>query len=142
MGPSRPSQDIKFIWTCFLRSSCGFRPFIFRRRERSRRNGLSLEGGLDHRLSDEEGVVMPQQEIIAHRILKVVRRAPGCQLDELEQSLPGLTWNQIFLEVDVLSRSGQLQLTSLGHGDYTLMLPKADRKAKVSTVSRRKRHKS
>ena len=85
---------------------------------------------------------MPQQETIAHRTLEAVRRAPGCQLDELEQSLPGLTWNQLFLEVDVLSRSGQLQLTSLGHGDYTVMLPKVDGKAKASIVSRRKRQKS
>jgi hypothetical protein len=42
----------------------------------------------------------------------------------------------------MLSRAGQLQLTSLGHGDYSLMLPKAERNAQASTVSRRKKHQS
>ena len=73
-------------------------------------------------LSDEEELVMPQEETIAHRILKVVRRVPGCQLDELEQSLPGLTWNQIFLEIDHLSRIGQVQVMPLGDGTYTVRL--------------------
>jgi DNA uptake protein ComE-like DNA-binding protein len=65
---------------------------------------------------------MPQQETIADRILKVVRRAPGCQLDELEQNLPGLTWNQIFLEVDRLSRMGQVEVMPIGNGTYTVRL--------------------
>lgn len=65
---------------------------------------------------------MRQQETIVHRILKVVRRAPGCQLDELEQSLPGLTWNQIFLEVDRMSRMGQLEVRPIGNGTYTVRL--------------------
>lgn len=79
-------------------------------------------GGSGQHLSDEEEVVMPQQETIAHRILKVVRRAPGCQLDELEQILPGLTWNQIFLEIDRLSRIGQVQVMPIGNGTYTVRL--------------------
>ena len=66
---------------------------------------------------------MAEQETIGHRILKVVRRAPGCQLDELEQSLPGLTWNQIFLEVDRLSRMGQVEVMPIGNGTYTVRLP-------------------
>ncbi len=78
---------------------------------------------IGQRLSDEEGVVMPQQETIADRILKVVRRAPGCQLDELENSLPGLTWNQIFLEVDRLSRMGQVRVMPIGNGTYTVRPP-------------------
>jgi hypothetical protein len=73
-------------------------------------------------LIDEEGFVMAEQETIGHRILKVVRRAPGCQLDELEQSLPGLTWNQIFLEVDRLSRMGQVRVMPMGNGTYSVRL--------------------
>jgi hypothetical protein len=65
---------------------------------------------------------MPQQETIADRILKVVRRAPGCQLDDLEDRLPGLTWNQIFLEVDRLSRMGQVRVMPIGNGTYTVRL--------------------
>ena len=65
---------------------------------------------------------MSQQETITDRILKVVRSAPGCQLDELENNLPGLTWNQIFLEVDRLSRMGQMRVISMGNGMYTVRL--------------------
>lgn len=66
---------------------------------------------------------MPQLETTAHQILKAVRRAPGCQLDELEHSLPGLTWNQIFLEVDRMSRRGQVRVMPIGNGTYTVRLP-------------------
>lgn len=64
----------------------------------------------------------PQQETVADRILKAVRRAPGCELDDLELRLPGLTWNQIFLEVDRMSRTGLVRLTAKGLGVYTLRL--------------------
>lgn len=66
---------------------------------------------------------MLQQETVADRILKAVGHAPGCQLDDLERSCPGLTWSQVFLEVDRLSRSGQMQVHSNGEGIYTLTLP-------------------
>ena len=66
---------------------------------------------------------MSGQETISDQILKVVRRVPGCQLDELEKSLPGLTWNQIFLEVDRLSRKGQVRVIPTGDGMYTVRLP-------------------
>jgi hypothetical protein len=65
---------------------------------------------------------MSQPETITDRILKVVRHAPGCQLDELEHSLPGLSWNQIFLEVDRLSRMGQVRVMPMGNGTYTVRL--------------------
>jgi hypothetical protein len=65
---------------------------------------------------------MPQQRKIADRILKAVHDAPGCRLDDLESYCPGLTWNQVFLEVDRLSRAGHLQVQSDGGGTYTLKL--------------------
>lgn len=123
MGLSRPTQDIRFIWTCCLRSSRGSRPIHFREtRAEPKESSGPQGGGSGQHLSDEEEVVMPQEETIAHRILKVVRHAPGCQLDELEQSLPGLTWNQIFLEIDRLSRMGQVQVMPIGNGTYTVRL--------------------
>lgn len=66
---------------------------------------------------------MSQLGTVADRILEAVRRAPGCQLDELECSLPGLTWNQVFLEVDRMSRTGQVRVMSMGDGIYTVRLP-------------------
>lgn len=78
---------------------------------------------------------MLQQGTVADRILKAVRRAPGCQLDDVERSCPDLTWNQVFLEVDRLSRSGQVRVHSNGAGTYTLTLP-AKRK-QVATAEAR-----
>jgi len=42
----------------------------------------------------------------------------------LVPTLPGLTRNQAMLEVDRLSRTGQVQVTSWGEGTYTVKLPK------------------
>ncbi len=64
----------------------------------------------------------------ADRILDAVRRAPGCQLDELMLSVPELTWNQVFLEVDRLSRTGQVRMTAMGKGTYTIWLPNKEKR--------------
>ena len=66
---------------------------------------------------------MSQQGTVADRILKAMRHAPGCQFDDLVLSLPGLTWNQVFLEVDRMSRTGQVCVTAKGQGVYTVRLP-------------------
>jgi hypothetical protein len=65
---------------------------------------------------------MSQLETVADRILDAVLCAPGCQLDDLVLSLPELTWNQVFLEVDRLSRTGQVRVTAMGEGTYTIWL--------------------
>jgi hypothetical protein len=83
---------------------------------------MSGVGGLGQRPYDMESVGMSQTETITDRILNVVRRAPGCQLDELEHSLPGFSWNQIFLEVDRLSRMGQVRVMPMGNGTYSVRL--------------------
>lgn len=66
----------------------------------------------------------------ADRILDAVRRAPGCQLDELMLSVPELTWNQVFLEVDRLSRTGQVRMTAMGKGTYTIWLPNKEKRTR------------
>lgn len=66
---------------------------------------------------------MSQPGTVAHRILEAVRCAPGCELDDLELRLPDLTWNQVFLEIDHLSRTGQVRVTAKGQGVYTVRLP-------------------
>ena len=66
---------------------------------------------------------MSQQEIVSNQILEAVRCAPGCEVDDLVLNLPGLTWNQVFLEIDRLSRTGQVRVTAKGQGVYTLRLP-------------------
>jgi len=66
---------------------------------------------------------MSQLGTVADRILDAVYRAPGCQLDDLVLSVPELTWNQVFLEVDRLSRTGQVRMTVMGKRTYTIWLP-------------------
>jgi len=51
---------------------------------------------------------------VASRILDLVKARPGCGLDEITSLLPDLSWSQVFVEVDQLSRSGQLRLTRTG----------------------------
>lgn len=54
---------------------------------------------------------MSSHVAVAERILHTVRGMPDCSLDELTDRLPDLSWSEVFLEVDRLSRSGQLILT-------------------------------
>ena len=66
---------------------------------------------------------MSQPGIVADRILDALHSTPDCQLDDLVLSLPELTWNQVFLEVDRLSRTGQVRMMAIGGGTYTIRLP-------------------
>lgn len=53
-----------------------------------------------------------------YRVMEVLRRGFGCDLEELVQECPGLTWNQVFLEIDRLSRAGSVVLSREGRGHY------------------------
>ena len=68
---------------------------------------------------------------VTHRILGEVRRAHGCDLDSLAKSLPDLSWSQVFLEVDRLSRRGEVLVTFGTEGRYMIRLP--DHKKKAAT---------
>lgn len=60
---------------------------------------------------------------VTQRILGEVKRMHGCDLDTLAQSLPELSWNQVFLEIDRLSRQGQVLVTFGSGGRYMIRLP-------------------
>jgi hypothetical protein len=64
---------------------------------------------------------MITESTIRAQILKGLRKAADRELDELASSLPALSWNQVFLEVDRLSRTGEVQITSRG-GIYWVRL--------------------
>lgn len=57
-----------------------------------------------------------------HRVLEVIVRSPGNTLDDIVLECSDLTWNQVFLAIDRLSRKGALTLTSKGQGLYTIRL--------------------
>lgn len=63
---------------------------------------------------------MAQTATLAEHLVQVIEHYPGCGLDELVMFCPDYTWNQIFLEVDRLSRSGHLQLVQIGRGRYAV----------------------
>jgi hypothetical protein len=58
---------------------------------------------------------------IALKILQVVRAHPGCGLDDLVERLSDVQWSDVFVEVDRLSRSGQLRITKPNTG-FLVML--------------------
>ena len=60
---------------------------------------------------------------VTDRILEAVQRTHGCDLDTLTKSFSDLSWSQVFLEVDRLSRDGQVQVTLDTGGRYMIRLP-------------------
>jgi hypothetical protein len=66
---------------------------------------------------------MASRQPVTNRILGEVKRSQGCDLDTLARSLPEFTWNQVFLEVDRLSRQGQVLVTFGAEGRYMIRLP-------------------
>lgn len=64
----------------------------------------------------------PHTDVRCH-ILEAVRRTHECDMEELVRVSPSYTWNQVFLEVDRLSRTGELRLISKGKGMYAVRLP-------------------
>jgi uncharacterized protein RhaS with RHS repeats len=60
---------------------------------------------------------------VTDRVLGTVQRAHGCDLDTLTNSLSDLSWGQVFLEVDRLSREGQVLVTRDTEGRYMIRLP-------------------
>jgi len=66
---------------------------------------------------------MTSQTLVTDRILGQVQRTHGCDLDMLAKSLSDLSWSQVFLEVDRLSREGQVRVTLDTQGRYMIRLP-------------------
>ena len=69
---------------------------------------------------NSEGRAMDDEQTIEVRIIEALSRSPGCLIEELALECPGLTWNQVFLAVDRLSRTGQLLLSRKGPGVYAV----------------------
>jgi len=73
--------------------------------------------------SIKNSVVPASQADITTVVLQTVRQQQRCDLDTLVRSCPHFTWNQIFLAVDRLSRSGNLSLTLSDRCRYEVTLP-------------------
>lgn len=66
---------------------------------------------------------MDPQTPVTDRILGTIKRTHGCDLDTLAERLPEFTWNQVFLEIDRLSRLGEVLVTFGTEGRFMLRLP-------------------
>jgi hypothetical protein len=66
---------------------------------------------------------MVSHSAVTHRILGEVKRMHGCDLDTLAERLPEFSWNQVFLEIDRLSRRGEVLVTFGTGGRYMIRLP-------------------
>ncbi len=65
---------------------------------------------------------MPTHFTADHHILEIIIRSPGTAFDEVALQCPNLTWNQVFLAIDRLSREGAVTLTPRGQGLYTVQV--------------------
>ena len=74
---------------------------------------------------------MTSRAPITDRILGTVQHTHGCDLDALAESVPELTWNQVFLEIDRLSREGQILVTCEKGGRYLIQLPEHNKGPKT-----------
>jgi hypothetical protein len=72
---------------------------------------------------------MASLEPVTDRILGEVQRTHECDLDSLTQRLPDLSWSQVFLEVDRLSRRGEVLVSFGTGGRYVIRLPDPTKKA-------------
>ena len=67
---------------------------------------------------------MTQHTTVEDQVIDIVHRAHTCDLEEVTRTCTKLTWNQVFLAVDRLSRSGEIiMLMPRGRGIYTLAFP-------------------
>jgi hypothetical protein len=77
----------------------------------------------------KEGVMarsaLSKQTDLRKRVLGIVRKQKMCDLDELILKCKSYSWTDVFLEVDHLSRSGELRLLSKKAGEYSVSLPRA-----------------
>jgi hypothetical protein len=62
---------------------------------------------------------MPQTAT-TQAVMDIVLRSQGCDLEKIVHECPGLTWNQVFLEIDRLSREGGVILNLQQPGHYSV----------------------
>ncbi len=63
---------------------------------------------------------MASHKNTGRRVLAIIVLHPGCDVEEIVVECPDLTWNQVFLELDRLSRMGYVILKQTGRGRYSV----------------------
>ncbi len=62
---------------------------------------------------------MSQPKPITDRVLEFLQSSPECAFEALVARYPEFTWNELFLEVSRLNRTGQVRITR-GVGVFTI----------------------
>jgi hypothetical protein len=62
---------------------------------------------------------MAQQKPITDRIFEFLQSSPECEFEALVTRYPEFTWNELFLEVNRLNRTGLVKVTR-GVGIFTI----------------------
>jgi len=65
---------------------------------------------------------MSSQHCAEHQVLEVIVRSPGSMLEEIVLECSDLTWNQVFVVIDRLSREGVLTLSPKGRSQFAIHL--------------------
>jgi hypothetical protein len=66
---------------------------------------------------------MAQHSAAEDQVIDIVLKTRACDLEEMTRQCTNLTWNQVFLAVDHLSRSGEVKLVPKGRGMYMVTYP-------------------
>ncbi len=65
----------------------------------------------------------PAASSLRGAIMESLSTEGECWLESLLVGCPHFTWNQVFLEVDRMSRAGEIALTCHGCGAYRVSMP-------------------
>jgi hypothetical protein len=66
---------------------------------------------------------MGQPTAVENQVIDILQHTGACDLEEIARQCTNLTWNQVFLAVDRLSRCGEIRLVPRGRGMYTVTFP-------------------
>jgi hypothetical protein len=69
--------------------------------------------------------MMPSDVSAEKDVIEALQRNGPCCLDELVRHLPNLSWGEVFVAVDQMSRDGRLLVRQLGYSysSYEITLP-------------------
>ena len=56
-------------------------------------------------------------------VIEMLQTTGPCCLDDVVRYLPNLSWGEVFVAVDRMSRDGRLLLRQLGYSTYQIALP-------------------
>lgn len=59
---------------------------------------------------------------VGQQVMEIIVHQPGTTLDDIVLECPDLTWNQVFITIDRMSRERTLKLMPKGRGVYTVQL--------------------